>query len=130
MKRLFAILAALALVLVACGGGGAGNGDSSGTTAPAASSGDPAAGETIFASTCASCHGPDARGLEGLGKDLHSNAFLAEMSDDEVVDFLKVGRSASDPANDTGVDMPPKGGNPSLSDDDLYDVTAYLRTLD
>ena len=25
--------------------------------------------------------------------------------------------------------MPPKGGNPSLSDDDLADIAAYLRTL-
>ena len=31
--------------------------------------------------------------------------------------------------NDRGVDMPPKGGNPGLSDDDLRQVVAYLRSL-
>jgi hypothetical protein len=38
------------------------------------------------------------------------------------------GRSTTDPANTTGVDMPPKGGTPSLSDEDLTDIN-YLRTL-
>lgn len=129
MKRLFALLAVLALVLVACGGG-AGTGDSPATTAPAAPGGDPAAGQAIYASTCASCHGPDATGLPGLGANLHNNEFVDGLSDDELVAFLKVGRPAGDPANEAGVDMPPKGGNPSLTDDDLYDVAAYLRTLD
>lgn len=32
-------------------------------------------------------------------------------------------------ANTTGVAMPPKCGNPSLTDQDLADVVAYLRTL-
>jgi disulfide bond formation protein DsbB len=27
------------------------------------------------------------------------------------------------------VDMPPKGGNPALTDQDLYDVIAFIRTL-
>jgi mono/diheme cytochrome c family protein len=28
------------------------------------------------------------------------------------------------------VAMPPKGGNPALSEEDLADVVAYLRTLE
>jgi disulfide bond formation protein DsbB len=40
-----------------------------------------------------------------------------------------VGCSTSDPENTTGVAMPPKGGNPSLSDGDLQNVVAYIRTL-
>ena len=75
-------------------------------------------------------HGADAHGLEGLGKDLHANAFVAGNSDDEMVAFLQVGRTPDDPANDTGVLMPPRGGNPALTDDDLLDVVAYLRTLE
>lgn len=129
MKRSLAVLAVLAMVLAACGGGTTENGDPAGTEAPIAT-GDAAAGEEIYSSTCSACHGPDARGLPGLGKDLHNNTFVAGLSDDELVDFLKVGRPAGDPANEAGVDMPPKGGNPSLSDEDLYDVAAYLRTLD
>ncbi len=51
------------------------------------------------------------------------------MTDDEFVDFIKLGRPASHPDNTTGVDMPPKGGNPALTDDELYDVVAFVRTL-
>jgi disulfide bond formation protein DsbB len=51
------------------------------------------------------------------------------MSDDELAQFLALGRPADDPGNTTGVAMPPKGGNPSLSDQDLMDVAAFLRTL-
>jgi disulfide bond formation protein DsbB len=91
--------------------------------------GDEAHGAELF-TPCAGCHGQDAKGIQGLGKDLHANAFLAGMTDQEIVDFLKTGRPAADPLNTTGVDMPPKGGDPSLSDTDLADVVAYLRTLD
>lgn len=131
MKRLLAILAVLALVLAACGGGDSdgGDGGSDATNAPSASAGDADHGEEIYGQTCSACHGPDATGIEGLGKDLHQNAFVDGQSDDELVAFLVVGRPADDPANSTGVAMPPKGGNPSLSDDDLLDVVAFLRTL-
>jgi disulfide bond formation protein DsbB len=42
---------------------------------------------------------------------------------------LKKGRPASDPANTTKVDMPPKGGNPALTDQDLADIVTYVRSL-
>ncbi len=32
-------------------------------------------------------------------------------------------------ANTTKVDMPPKGGNPALKDDDLVNIAAFLRSL-
>ena len=51
------------------------------------------------------------------------------MTDDQVVEFLKEGRRADHPLNEKGVDMPPKGGNPGLSDDDLRQIVAYLRSL-
>lgn len=94
----------------------------------AAVMGDAVAGQAEF-KTCAGCHGPDGQGIPNLGKDLHANAFLADMTDDQAVAFLKVGRPSSDPLNTTGVAMPPKGGNPAFSDDDLYDIVAYVRTL-
>jgi len=94
-----------------------------------ASKGDPAEGKEHFR-ICAGCHGPDGEGIPSLGKNLHSNAFLADLSDDEAVEFLKVGRLATDPLNTTGVAMPPKGGNPALTDEDLYDIVAYVRTLE
>jgi disulfide bond formation protein DsbB len=95
----------------------------------AVSLGDAAHGEELYVA-CAACHGMDARGVQGLGKDLHNNEFMANMSDDEIVTFLKTGRSASHELNSTGVDMPPKGGNPALSDEDLLDIVAYMRTLE
>ena len=91
--------------------------------------GDAAHGAEVFAGTCSSCHGPDAMGIEGLGKNLHANAFVAQKSDAEMLAFLKTGRPASDPLNTTGVDMPPKGGNPALKVKDLADVIAHVRSL-
>ncbi len=88
-----------------------------------------AKGEQHFMSTCASCHGADAMGLPKLGKGLHQNEFVREMSDSELVEFLKTGRSAYHPLNSTGVDMPPKGGNPTLNDEDLAAIVRYVRTL-
>lgn len=125
MRTLLAILTVMTLALAACGGGSSGSDSNGGVTA-----GDAAAGEEVFAGTCSACHGPDARGLEGLGKNLHNNEFTNGLSDADLVAFLEVGRPAADPANETGVDMPPKGGNPSLSEQDLYDLVAFLRTLD
>jgi disulfide bond formation protein DsbB len=128
-----------AALLAACGGG---------APAPAATSaapagpkvsaegqkyvalkGDPAAGKTKFLGTCVSCHGPDAKGLPNLGKNLTTSAFLKGLADADAVLFLTKGRPSSDPANTTKVDMPPRGGNPALKDQDLADIIAFIRTL-
>ena len=128
MRRLaMVVVVALALAAAACGGGS--SDAPSETTAGGGGSGNAAAGDAVFQSTCATCHGPDAMGIEGLGKTLIANAWVQDHSDDELVDFLAIGRPAGDPLNTTGVDMPPKGGNPALNDDDLLDVVAFLRTL-
>lgn len=89
--------------------------------------GDPANGEAIYGSTCAACHGPDAAGIPGLGLPLVDSEFVQSMTDAELIAFIKAGRLASE--GTTGVAMPPKGGNPSLTDQDIADVVAYLRTL-
>ncbi|MBI5032060.1 MAG: cytochrome c [Chloroflexi bacterium] len=117
------LLVIVAIALSACGGGAA--------QAPAAnqSKGDPTKGKTVFTSTCSACHGPDAKGLPGLGKDMTTSTFVKGMTDDQFIDFLKKGRSASDPANTTKVDMPSKGGNPALTDQDLYNVISFIRTV-
>ncbi len=116
------MLAVGALLLAACGGGG-------GAPAPAGPKGDAAQGAQKFVGTCSACHGPDAKGVAGLGKDLTTSEFVKSKSDDELLTFVKTGRPASDPANTTGVDMPPRGGNPALTDQDLADIIAHLRTL-
>ncbi len=88
-----------------------------------------ASGQKLFANSCVSCHGKDGHGMTGLGKDLVKSDFLAKLSDDDALAFIKKGRSTSDPLNTTKVDMPPKGGNPALSDDDILDILSYLRFL-
>lgn len=135
-KRLIAVLVlivALALALAACGGGGsAPSGDSQTAAEPAAhptSVGDIAAGEEQFNSLCIACHGPGGVGVEGLGKPFTTSEFLLTVDDAELLEFIKVGRPISDPANTTGVDMPPKGGNPALTDEQILDIIAYVRTL-
>ncbi len=86
-------------------------------------------GSRVFAMTCSACHGKDARGVPGNGKDLINSEFCRTSDDETMLAFLKRGRDPSDPANTTGVGMPPRGGNPALSDDDLLDVIEYLRSL-
>jgi disulfide bond formation protein DsbB len=131
-KKSFILAAALVVAFAACGGTESSDGGDTATdpgTASVEAAGDAAQGETIFTATCASCHGPTGEGIEGLGKPMPGSTFISGLSDAELVAFIKAGRSTSDPANSTGVDMPAKGGNPSLSDEDLADVVAYIRSL-
>lgn len=78
---------------------------------------------------CATCHGADGRGIAGLGTDLVNSPLVRGLPDVQLVTFIALGRSAQDPLNTTGVEMPARGGNPLLTDQDLADITAYLRTL-
>ena len=93
------------------------------------SAGNVANGQAKFATTCVTCHGPDAKGMPNLGKDLTISEFIKSKTDAEMVAFLQAGRPASDPLNTVGVDMPPRGGNPALTDEDLLDITAYVRSI-
>jgi mono/diheme cytochrome c family protein len=123
------VLAAVGLCLLlatACSGGAAAR-PVGGVAAK--STGDPAKGKELFTQSCIACHGPDARGLPELGKDMTTSAFIKDKSDAQLVDFVKKGRPASDPANTTRVDMPAKGGNPTITDVQLGDIVAYVRTL-
>lgn len=101
------------------------NGAETGQTAQA----DPDRGQTLFMDTCITCHAPGAEGFPGQGKNLVTSQFVAGTSDDDLVAFIKAGREVGDPLNSTGAAMPPKGGNPALDDQALFDIVAYLRTL-
>jgi disulfide bond formation protein DsbB len=133
MMRKYKVLAflavlALSLALAACGGGGA-PAATEGPPPTPTSSGDAVAGKTTFDTVCIACHGPGGVGVEGLGKPFTTSEFLLTVSDQELLEFIKTGRPISHPDNTTGVDMPPKGGNPALTDEQLMDIIAYIRTL-
>jgi mono/diheme cytochrome c family protein len=126
MRKIILILSVafiVVLMLTACGG------DDGADEEPVASAGDAVAGEALYL-VCAGCHGPDAKGLPNNGKDLTTSAFSKELTDDEFVAFIKTGRPIGDAENTTGVDMPPKGGNPAFSEEDLVNIVAYIRTLE
>lgn len=86
-------------------------------------------GEEVFNATCLACHGVGGVGVVGLGKPLTTSTFADGLTDDELLAFLIAGRPDDDPLNTTGIAMPPRGGNTSLTDDDLRAVVIYLRTL-
>jgi mono/diheme cytochrome c family protein len=111
------VLVVLGSMLAACGGG-----------SPSVT-GEAAAGQKIYNANCALCHGQGGVGKPALGKDLRQNAFIDGLTDDEMVEFLKEGRRANHPLNERGVDMPPRGGNPGLSDENLRLIVEYLRGL-
>lgn len=136
---LFAFVLLLALALVACGGGEETNGGEPPTNtnqnegasgdAEEVAAGDAAEGETLYNQVCIACHGPDGQGVEGLGKPFTTSDFVASQSDAELLAFVKQGRPIDHPDNTTGVDMPPKGGNPALTDEQILDIIAYIRSV-
>lgn len=134
-KRIVSLLLLAVLVGVlasACGGsssGGAAGQVSAEAEKYAGLTGDAAKGKGAFDTTCISCHGPDGAGIAGLGKDLTTSEWTRGQPDAELVLFLSKGRPSSDPLNTTGVDMPPRGGNPALKDQDLADIVAYVRSI-
>jgi disulfide bond formation protein DsbB len=84
-------------------------------------------GRSQFQTTCAGCHGSNARGIPGLGKDLVQGDYVRSVSDEEMTHLIIVGRQAYDPENSTGVTMPARGGNPMLTDDQIREIVVYLR---
>ena len=87
------------------------------------------AGRTTFMMVCAACHNPKATGIKGLGKPLIGSVFFNGHTDAELLAFLQTGRPVDDPLNTTGVMMPARGGRLTLTDDDLKNVIAYIRSL-
>lgn len=109
-------------------GGGSGDSGGGGTSGGGGGGGDVAAGQEAYNASCASCHGQDALNPT-VGKDLIASTFVADTAEGDLVTFVQQGRGTDDPANTTGVAMPAKGGNPALSDEDLQNIVAYLKSL-
>lgn len=113
------LLLSLTLGLAACGGG-----TPSQAASVQASVGDPLVGEKIFASACAACHGPKGQGVPGFSQDMNQSQLITSQTDQELVEFIKVGGLPGE-----ALVMPPKGGIPSLTDPNLVDIVAYIRSL-
>lgn len=127
-SRILLILAVLGFALTACGGGD-GQAESASPEPERELVGDVTAGEKVFQGTCFTCHGKDATGIEGSGTNLTTSEFVRGKTDRELIAYIKVGREINDPLNTTGIAMPPYGANPMLTDQDLANVVAYLRSL-
>lgn len=87
------------------------------------------AGYGLYMASCAACHGTDAGGMEGLGLPLSTSGFVRAQSDKDLITFIKTGRPIWDANNTTGLDMPPKGGNPAITDEQLQGIVDYLRAV-
>ena len=129
MRRGLVLLIALVMALSACGGGGEDGSDDTGATESTLAAGNSDNGVAIYAGTCMVCHGQAGEGVEGLGKPWVGSEFINARTDAEMLAFLIEGRPSDHPENTTGIAMMPRGGNPNLTDADLMDLIAYMRTL-
>jgi len=92
--------------------------------------GDGAAfGQMLYSSNCTACHGSRGHGMPRQGANLRESKFIAERGDEELVAFLKQGRTPADPRSLMGMLMPPRGGNRTLDNAALADIVAFLREL-
>ncbi len=91
-----------------------------------ASAGDPKAGAKIFGGVCISCHGENGQPMIP-GVPSFAKGERLEKSDEQLKNSIKNG--VNNPKNPGGLVMPPYGGGPKLTDKQLDDVIAYIRTL-
>ena len=83
--------------------------------APATGFGDAARGEALYRSKCYGCHAPEAK----VGPAQNTADFKVQYADDETLAFVvRAGRQPMPAFND---DM--------LSDQELADIIAYIRSL-
>ena len=91
--------------------------------------GDAGKGQVLYAQSCTTCHGQNLQGMPHQGVNLRTSKFVASTNDPKLVAFLKMGRKPADPGNTTGLLMPPRGGNPTLDDDALGHIVAFMRQV-
>lgn len=87
------------------------------------SAGNAGAGETLFASNCAGCHGQQAGG--GIGPSLVTAEGPKAWSDAEFLTTLREGKTPQRTLNATM----PRYSQAQLSDAQVYDLHAYLKGL-
>lgn len=101
----------------------------SGATVSAPGEADLERGQSYYEEACAGCHGQEGEGVPGLGLPLVTSPLVLYASDQALLDFIREGRPADHPDNTLGISMPPSGGRPDWSDEEMLDIIAYLRWL-
>lgn len=85
--------------------------------------GDPVRGKEVYSQTCIACHGADGKGaIEGLPDFTMANGRLTK-PDDVLLTHMIHGYQSEGSL----MAMPPLGGNPDFTEQDMADVLAYLR---
>ncbi|HWT77849.1 MAG TPA: cytochrome c [Candidatus Methylomirabilis sp.] len=92
--------------------------------------GDAAKGKAKYQELCASCHGasgkgdgPAAAGLPTKPRNHTDSAYMSKLKDQQIFDTIKKGGQAMGKSPL----MPPWGS--TLSDAQIWDLVAYIRTL-
>ena len=85
---------------------------------------DVKAGKKLYSQTCIACHGANGKGALPGVSDLTSVDGPLVKSDVALIDSIVEGLATPGAA----LSMPAKGGIPSLTDDDIRRLIAYLRS--
>jgi mono/diheme cytochrome c family protein len=89
--------------------------------------GDPAKGSTLYAANCTSCHGASLTG--GIGPALNPIEKLpgvpSGLDATFLIDIITTGR-VHQPGDPRSTDMPAKGGNSNLTDQDVKDLASFI----
>lgn len=119
----FVVLTTISTLAGASPSPGSGTTASGTTTLP----GDPNNGGTLYAQNCATCHGTGLEG--GIGATLNPIDKLPGVPDSLdpafLVEIITNGRQPQ-PGDPKQTAMPPKGGNTSLTEQDVKDLASYI----
>lgn len=81
-------------------------------------------GESLYNTTCVACHGPNGKGVIPGMPDLRGDDSRLVQKDLSTL-LHNVDEGFQSPGSMMA--MPPKGGNASLSEQDIVDVLKYMR---
>lgn len=85
--------------------------------------GDPRAGRTVYNSNCIACHGATGVGLvAGVPNFTKADGRLAQSDDVLLRNIINGYQSPGSP-----MAMPPRGGDPDLTDQDLRNALSFMR---
>ncbi len=99
------------------------------TPAPTATPTSLENGATLYTQACASCHGEHGVGAEGLGTALANSPQVSGLTESEMFALIRDGRAADALDNRTGIAMPPSGGQPNLTDEQIVEIILYINSL-